>query len=124
MTRSILLLIALSVTLSAFAQLTLKMGMASPAVQSALQIGYVWHGIAAIATSGLVIGGLALYFASAAVWLMVLAKVDVSIAYPFVAGAFVLTMLLAWVIRDEPLSLAKVGGTALIAAGVILLSRA
>jgi multidrug transporter EmrE-like cation transporter len=66
---------------------------------------------------------LLIYFLSAGVWLFVLARVDVSLAYPFVGLGFILTMLLGWGMRGEILSVHRVAGTALIVAGVVLLAR-
>jgi multidrug transporter EmrE-like cation transporter len=66
---------------------------------------------------------LLIYFLSAGVWLFVLARVDVSLAYPFVGLGFILTMLLGWLIRGEILSVNRVAGTALIVMGVVLLAR-
>lgn len=68
-------------------------------------------------------GGLALYFASAAVWLFVLAKVEVSFAYPFVGLGFILTMLLAYIINGEALSVAKIIGTLCIAIGIAFIAQ-
>lgn len=123
MTKNVLLLIACSVLLSSVAQIVLKAGMSSSAVLSALHNGSSIKAIHAVATNFCVIGGLGLYFASAAVWLLVLAKVDVSLAYPFVGLGFVTTMLLAYFINGEILSFTKVAGTLLIALGVAVLAR-
>jgi multidrug transporter EmrE-like cation transporter len=79
--------------------------------------------ITTISTNLYVIGGLTLYFASAAVWLLVLARVDVSFAYPFVGLGFVVTMLLAFFINGEVLSTAKVIGTLCIALGVAIMAQ-
>ena len=67
--------------------------------------------------------GLGIYFASAAVWLLVLARVDVSLAYPFVGLGFVVTMLLAWAVHGEVLSTGRIAGTLMICAGVVVLAR-
>jgi len=121
--KYVILLIALSVLLSAFAQIALKAGMSSVSVLQALQATPGIPAVRVIITNIFVLVGLSLYFASAAVWLLVLARVDVSLAYPFVGLGFIVTMLLAWLIHGEALSLAKVAGTLLIACGVIVLAR-
>jgi multidrug transporter EmrE-like cation transporter len=109
--------------LSAFAQIVLKMGMSNPMVLSAIQSQSQLRIFQSIVTNIYVIGGLTLYFASAAVWLFVLAKVDVSYAYPFVGLGFVVTMLLAFFISGEPLTATKIAGTLLIALGVAVISQ-
>ena len=113
-----MLLIMCSVLLSSIAQIVLKMGMSNPAVLSAIQSASALQSIKVIATNIYVLGGLTLYFASAAVWLLVLAKVDVSYAYPFVGLGFVVTMLLAFFIGGEALTVTKIAGTLCIAIGV------
>ena len=118
-----MLLIMCSVLLSSIAQIVLKMGMSNPAVLSAIQSASALQSIKAIAKNIYIIGGLGLYFASAAVWLLVLAKVDVSFAYPFVVLGFVVTMLLAFFISGEALTSAKIAGTLCIAIGVAIMAQ-
>src|ERR1700694_500122 len=80
-------LILLSVTISALAQLCLKIGMSSPLIQQAISSS-VSGAIYAVASSPAVLGGLTLYGLGAIIWLSVLARIDVSIAYPFVSISF------------------------------------
>jgi multidrug transporter EmrE-like cation transporter len=122
-TRSALGLILLSVTITACAQLVLKAAMAGAAVQRAIAVGPGWRMAIAIALDPLVIGGLTLYFVAAAVWLFVLSKVEVSLAYPFVALGFVLTAIFGRLVFYETLSPARIAGTLLICGGVALLAR-
>ena len=121
---TVLSMILLSVFLSAFAQIFLKLGMSNFEVQQALSSTSILVISKSIATSHYVIAGLALYFASAAVWLFVLARIEVSIAYPFVGLGFIVTMLLAFLINGEPLSVTKIVGTLCIALGVAIVAQA
>ena len=123
MNLTVLLLILTSVLLSAIAQITLKMGMSSPIIQQAIASASNVAVFQSIATNLYVLGGLTLYFASAAVWLFVLAKVDVSFAYPFVGLGFIATMLLAYFINGEVLSTTKIVGTLCIAIGVAIVAQ-
>ncbi len=96
-----LLLILLCVSLSAIAQITLKSGMSSARVAAAMAGD---DGVAAaltIATTPAVIIGLALYGFGAVAWLLVLNKVDVSMAYPFNGIGFILTSALAVMLLGE-----------------------
>lgn len=124
MNRSIFLLVCASVLLSAVAQIVLKTGMSSAGMAAANSQGPGAAMFRAIATNPYVLVGLFIYFASAAVWLLVLAKLDVSLAYPFVAMGFVVTMLLAWALRGEVPTPTKIAGTLLICLGVIVMARA
>lgn len=123
MNQYLILLILCSVLLSSIAQIVLKMGMSNPSVLQAMQSQSAMQAFIAIATNVYVIGGLTLYFASAAVWLLVLARVDVSFAYPFVGLGFVVTMLLAFFINGEVLSTTKILGTLCIALGVAIMAQ-
>jgi len=122
MTLPLFFLIIASVMLSALAQITLKHGMSTDAVQAALSVGggrALW----VVGTNLYVLGGLSLYGFGAILWLGVLAKVDVSLAYPFVAFGFILTMCFAILISGETVSGLRIAGTILIAAGAMLVAR-
>lgn len=124
MNKYIFLLAIASILLSSFAQITLKIGMSQPSVLQVMGQPALIPLFKAVSTNFFVIAGLGLYFSSAAVWLFVLAKVDVSIAYPFVGIGFIITMLLAYFINGEPLTLFKVIGTLMITAGILLIAKA
>lgn len=68
--------------------------------------------------------GLLMYFFSAAAWVWVLSKVDISIAYPFVSLGFVLTLVFGAMCFDEPLNVSKVAGVAFILLGCVFIARA
>ena len=70
-----------------------------------------------------VVVGLGLYAGAALVWLLVLSRVDVSLAYPFVGLGFVVTMVLAWAFLGEAVTPMRMAGTLLIAAGIVVLAR-
>lgn len=116
------LLIIVSVSLSVTAQICLKQGMASVAVQTALKVD-VQNAVIAILTSIPVLAGLFAYVTSAGIWLLVLSKIDVSKAYPFVGLGFIGTMLFAYWFLNEPLSIDKILGTFLIVTGIYFISR-
>ena len=122
MTITIFSMIMVSVLLSVAAQILLKHGMSNITVAEAFTKS-VTHAVLAIATNLSVILGLTAYVASAGVWLIVLSKLDVSKAYPFVGLGFILTMLFAYFFLNEPLTTTKVAGTLLVVAGVALISN-
>ncbi len=115
-------MILVSVTCTALAQISLKHGMSVESVQTALTGGGLMRVVLAVTTSPTVWLGLFLYGFSAVVWLFVLAKLQVSVAYAFVALGFLLTMLLGCVVLGEPLTLRKLAGTALIMLGIWLVT--
>jgi multidrug transporter EmrE-like cation transporter len=119
LTWQVIALVIVSVCCSAFAQLALKHGMAQPGVQSALASGGGPAATAlAVAGSPGVWIGLFTYGLSALLWLFVLARLDVSVAYAFVALGFLLVMGFGVLVFGEPLTARKVLGTALVAAGI------
>jgi uncharacterized membrane protein len=94
MAIAIMLLIIVSVGLSALAQVCLKLGMSGVAVVNALNEGGIWQIAISIIQSGWILTGFLLYIVGAVIWLFVLARVEVSYAYPFVGIGFIFTMVL------------------------------
>ena len=120
---SLLALIFFSVSLSAVAQIVLKTGMSSPSVTHAMKLGTPLDMAMEIALNPWVVGGLGMYFFGALVWLFVLAKVDVSFAYPFVGLGFILTMIMGKFVMGDDITLSRMAGTLFVAAGVVLIAR-
>lgn len=123
MQLSTLFLILGSVAMSTSAQLLLKTGMSNAGIKAAIESRDWWQAAFLVATNPWVGGGLTVFALSAAVWLLVLAKVEVSFAYPFVGIGFVVTMLLGWWLLGDTLNVQRISGTLLIAAGVVLVAR-
>jgi multidrug transporter EmrE-like cation transporter len=115
-------LILVGVLLNAFAQVLLKKGM--------LSIGYFeFHFqnflpiIKKVTINSYILSGLASYVISVAIWLLVLARAEVSYAYPFLSVGYVVVTLMGYFIFQESLSWMRVIGITVIIAGVLLLSR-
>jgi len=122
MTIKIFICIITSVFLSALAQITLKLGMTKyklVAVDAETIIQKIWL----IITNFYVWGGLSLYVLGMVVWLAVLIHIDVSKAYPFVGVGFIFTMILAYFILGEQISLIRLIGVIQVIIGVFLISR-
>ena len=120
---SLLALILFSVSLSAIAQITLKTGMSNTSITQVLKFGSPLEIAKQIAINPWVIGGLAMYFLGALIWLFVLARVEVSIAYPFVGIGFILTMILGKFLMGDDITYYRLIGTLFVAAGIILITR-
>jgi multidrug transporter EmrE-like cation transporter len=121
-TSPVVSMILVSVGCTTMAQISLKHGMSVESVQTALTGGGLVQVVLAVTKSPTVWLGLFLYGFSAVVWLFVLAKLQVSVAYAFVALGFVLTMLLGCVVLGEPMTLRKLAGTALVMLGIWLVA--
>jgi multidrug transporter EmrE-like cation transporter len=122
LTWQVVSLILAGVACSAVAQVALKHGMSRELVQSALAAGDLREIAFAVAGSPGVWGGLIVYGISALLWLFVLARVDVSVAYAFVSLGFLLVMALGAALFGEPITWRKLLGTVLVASGVWLVA--
>ena len=111
-------LILISVAMSALAQMLLKLGVGT--VDSARTLSAT---ILAYASSPLVLTGFGLYGLGAFIWLFVLARLPLSVAYPFVGLGFVFTMLLGYFLLSEHVSFLRIVGTIMIAIGCALVAR-
>ena len=70
-----------------------------------------------------IIAGLGCYVLSVVVWILALARVEVSVAYPMLSLGYVVNALAAWWLFDENLGGARVAGIAVILVGVWLVAR-
>ncbi|SDH34479.1 DMT family transporter [Propionivibrio dicarboxylicus] len=111
------------VCLTAAAQVMLRAGMSSAALQQAMAQGLFSLDLYRQAlASPLIWGGMACFGASVALWLPVLAKLEVSVAYPLTSLGLVLTACAGVLLLGESISTQKVLGILLIVAGVLVLS--
>jgi drug/metabolite transporter (DMT)-like permease len=120
----LIVLILISVTLAAVAQLTLKTGMNH--VNDALApqtFSLNGSSVKALVQQPFVWGGLALFGISALVWLVVLSRASLSFAYPFASITYILILLFDHFVLDETVPPLRWAGVAAIAVGIFLVSR-
>ena len=123
MVKSVVLtLIMLDVCLNVAGQLSLKYGMS--------QIGNFTVSLSTLppvflkaATNLSILTGLVFYGLGFLVWLIVLAKAEVSYAYPLISLAYVFTAVLARFMFGENLSLTRMLGILVTCLGVFLIAR-
>jgi multidrug transporter EmrE-like cation transporter len=60
---------------------------------------------------------------SVVLWIMVLSRVEVSIAYPMVSIGYVVTAALGWLLLNETVSPMRLLGIAIIIVGVTVVAR-
>lgn len=70
-----------------------------------------------------IFSGFAAAFIASFFWMAAMTKFDVSYAYPFMSGAFVLVFLFSVFLFNEPITWQKLLGLLLIIAGIIVTSR-
>lgn len=118
----VIFLILISVSLSAVAQLFLKLGAEQEKVTQAISSGISLK-VLEVFLSPYILAGAATYFLGFMVWVRVLSTADLSMAYPFVGLSFVLTAVLGHFVLGEAMTVLKVLGIALIVIGCVLVAR-
>jgi drug/metabolite transporter (DMT)-like permease len=68
-----------------------------------------------------ILGGLVLYGLATVLWLFILSRVELGVAYPIQSLAYIMAVFGAYWIFNEPLSMPKIVGCLLILAGVIFI---
>ncbi|HYF83338.1 MAG TPA: EamA family transporter [Clostridia bacterium] len=107
----------ISIVLGSVGQFLLKLGSADVK----LDRGLVTAALSFILNLNIVIS-LFCFFSSMIIWVLVLKRLELSIAYPMVSLGYIITMTLAFLFLNEPLRLTKLLGTALIIFGVIVIN--
>jgi multidrug transporter EmrE-like cation transporter len=119
--QTFLILLA-GVLLNAGAQLLLKAGV-KPLGAIAGPPETLLPALATAFTRGPVLGGLACYVLSVAVWLIALSRVDLSIAYPMLSLGYVVNAIAAWWLFGEAVGPMRFAGILLILLGVLVVAR-
>jgi drug/metabolite transporter (DMT)-like permease len=115
-------LILFTVLTNAAAQIMLKKGMLAVGTFD-FSPGALAATLPRVALNPFVILGLVTFVVSMASHLLVLSRVDLSFAYPFLSLAYVVVGVYAYLVFREDMNLYRVGGIALICLGTILISR-
>jgi drug/metabolite transporter (DMT)-like permease len=79
------------------------------------------EGVIKLFLSPYIISGLFLYGAATVLWLFILTRVPLSLAYPIQSMAYIFAVFGAYFIFNEPLTIWKIIGVLLIMAGVSLI---
>jgi multidrug transporter EmrE-like cation transporter len=116
------LLAVTSVTLNAFAQIALRKTMQSigampQGIYDCLHFGgqlliNVWF-----------LTGMSLYAVSIGLWMAVLGKVEVSLAYPLLSIGYIITAFIGYFFLHENVNLMRIIGLATICVGIVIISR-
>jgi multidrug transporter EmrE-like cation transporter len=117
-----ILLILLSVSLNATAQMLMRAGM--------LRIGKVGNTPEAILSAApqmitnlFLWGAIAAYGVSVVLWMVVLSKVEVSFAYAFLSIGFMLVTILSYLIFKDNITPLRIVGILLICGGVFCVAQ-
>jgi drug/metabolite transporter (DMT)-like permease len=123
MVKSVVLaLISLDVVLNVAGQLSLKYGM-SQIGNFSISLSTLPPVFLKAATNPNVLLGLVCYGLGFMVWLIVLAKAEVSYAYPLISLGYVFTAILARLMFGEAVSITRMAGILVTCVGVFLIAR-
>ncbi|MGQ9602675.1 MAG: EamA family transporter [bacterium] len=123
------LLILFSVVFGVAGQLCLKHGVGLVSAQShqrivnSLDPGSMIAFLSNAVLNRFVILGFLSYLISAAGWLIILSRMDLSFAYPMISVGYIIVVILSKYIFDEPVTALRIAGTLFVCFGVFLLLR-
>lgn len=116
-----LVLIVVSCVLTAIGQIAFKWGMLGFADMQ-ISTGGLPRLLWQIFTTPSIIGGFIAFGLGAVLWLFALARAELSYAVPLASITYVLVLAAGVLLFKEPLTMVKLLGTGLVAAGVVLVS--
>ena len=123
MNLSTFAIIFAGVLLNSAAQLMLKAGARAIGSVSMSSVGSLVEAAWSAASQPWILVGLTCYFISAALWVVALTRVDVTVAYPMLSMGYVIAAVLAWHFFGEALTTQRLLGIAIILVGVVILGR-
>jgi len=118
----VLVLILIDVCLNVVGQLLLKFGM-SKLENFSISLPTLTSVFFRAATNPFVVLGLSCYGLAFLVWLIVLAKAEVSYAYPMISLSYVFTAILAWHLLGEHVTVTRMVGIFVTCVGVVIIAR-
>ncbi|GAA1943414.1 4-amino-4-deoxy-L-arabinose transferase [Agromyces allii] len=123
LTFGVWVMLITGVLLNAGAQLLIKAGTTALGGQLVSPDGIV-QTVFRVLFQPFILGGLAAYVVSVGLWIVVLSKAPVSVAYPMLSIGYIVNAFLAYFLFGEALSVWKLVGIGVIVLGVFILARA
>lgn len=115
--------IALTLLLTVYGQLVLKWQMGSVGALPDAPVDKVWFLLRQFSNPWIV-GGLAAAFLASLAWMAAMTRFELNYAYPFMSLAFLIVMLFSVLFLGEQLNIARVAGTVMVVAGLVVIARA
>ncbi|HCB1579697.1 MULTISPECIES: SMR family transporter [Citrobacter] len=122
MSLIVLLLALTSVSLNALAQVAMRKTMLTLAPFPDAISGYFGFAIQLILNPWF-IAGMSCYVLSIGLWMTVLGKVEVSLAYPLSSVGFIITAAIGYFFLKEDINTMRLIGLSLICIGIVFISR-
>lgn len=122
MSLLVLVLALTSVSLNAFAQVALRKTMLTiPALPETIT-GYFGFGILLLMNPWFIVG-MSCYVFSIGLWMAVLGKVEVSLAYPLLSFGYIIAAAIGYFFLKEDVNTMRIIGLSLICVGIVFISR-
>ncbi|WP_370579449.1 EamA family transporter [Snodgrassella alvi] len=116
------MLAVISVTLNALAQIALRKTMQTIGTFPQSVSDYFYFGYQLILNAWF-ITGMCLYAISIGLWMAVLGKTEVSLAYPLLSVGYIITAFIGYFFLHENVNLLRIIGLVTICIGIIIISR-
>lgn len=118
-----ILIIILSIFLGSLGQITLKHGMNTVGRITSADLNRLPELILRVGFNPFILLGLFIFGMSAVVWLVVLSRMNVSVAYPFASLAYFFVLLMSWLFLGEKITVFQVSGVFMIWLGLFIVTR-
>jgi drug/metabolite transporter (DMT)-like permease len=122
MPLKVFLILLVAIVTTAAGEMLTKAGLDQLTRQLGEPFSFKWHILWRTFTNWMVLLGFVLIFAAAVLWLVVISRVNLSLAYPILALGYVFTVFASWLILHEPLTWQKIVGSVVICLGVGLVT--
>lgn len=122
MSLLVLLLAFASVSLNAFAQVALRKTMLTIAPLPDAIAGYFGFALQLLMNPWFIIG-MSCYVFSIGLWMAVLGKVEVSLAYPLLSFGYIIATAIGYFFLKEDVNTMRLVGLSLICVGIVFISR-
>ena len=116
------MLAVISVTLNALAQIALRKTMQTLGTFPQSASDYLYFGYQLILNAWF-LTGMCLYAISIGLWMAVLGKTEVSLAYPLLSIGYIITAFIGYFFLHENVNLLRIIGLITICIGIIIISR-
>lgn len=114
--------ILMTVLFTVYSQLIMRWQVAAAGPLPADAYGKVGF-ILSLLVNPWVLSGIAATFLAGVSWMLVMTKFEISYAYPFVSLNYIFVFVVGIILFNEPVSLLKLVGTALVILGLIVVAK-
>lgn len=114
------ILLFFNVLLTVMGQILLKQGVSKV---GAISFRELVPKLTQVILNPYVIGGISIYGFTTFVWLVILSRVKLSIAYPMLSLGYVLTIPFSWLFFKESIPIVRIIGAIIICIGVYLVAQ-